>query len=340
MKSSMENLKAPTPNDQDHGSTEKRSLSIASDPQLPPSHLLDEIAAQSKELGFDDFAVTAAQISQENIEDYLTWARGGKAADMDYMLREERCDPQHLLPGAKSAILFVSYYKKEKQEFIKGKGLLASYARSPTYQNVHRKRLRKFRQWFEERTGAQSKAFSDTSPIMEKALAVQAGLGWFGKNTLVIHRKFGTFFFLSGCLTTYELPHTLKLREARCGSCTRCIDHCPTSALSPYELDARRCLSYHTIESKKAIPQDIQEKNPGYVFGCDICQDVCPHNVRKKPSQSPVFGEENSRPAHLSYEELLATEPEALYGTPLQRKKKEGLLNTLASLQIPPSSLG
>ncbi len=171
---------------------------------------------------------------------------------------------------------------------------------------------------------------------MEKALAVQAGLGWFGKNSLLIHRKFGTFTLLSGLFTTLILPYSvLSLRLPKCGVCQRCMDACPTQAItSPYKLDAARCLSYHLIESKKEIPEEIQKKNPGYIFGCDICQDVCPHNTRKKNSETPEFQETSGMGAYLSLNDLdiLSEKPEKLYGTPLQRRKVPGLKHTASTL--------
>jgi epoxyqueuosine reductase len=221
------------------------------------------------------------------------------------------------------------------------KGLIASYARGKDYHHIHRKRLKKFILWLEEQTGKAgiAKGFSDSSPLMEKALAVQAGLGWLGKNTLLIHRRFGTFTLLSGVLTTLALglpqqpplfPHT-----PRCGSCTRCIDACPTEALStPYQLNAARCLSYHLIESKEEIPADIQKRNPGYIFGCDICQEVCPHNKRRLPSSHVEFSPDSGIGIYLSEKELskLEVEPEKLFGTPLQRRGVKGLKYTFETL--------
>ena len=258
-------------------------------------------------------------------------------ADLTYMENQIRCSPEQLFPGAKSAIIFVTHYKQEKLPFRADAGLIASYARGRDYHHLHRKRLKKFILWLEERAGRKNiaKGFSDSTPILEKALAVQAGLGWIGKNTLLIHRRFGTFTLLSGVLTLLEFPTEPEvLRLPRCGSCTRCLDACPTQALiSPYNLDAARCLSYHLIESKKEIPAEIREKNPGYVFGCDICQDSCPHNVRPKPSATPEFLPEQGMGAYLTLAdtEELKDHPEQLFGTPLQRRGVEGLIHNLST---------
>lgn len=301
---------------------------------------LDEIREEALRLGWDDAGITEAKISEENIADYLEWLTKGYQGDLGYMENKIRCSPQELFPGAKSAIIFVTYYKQEKQSFIPGAGLIASYARGRDYHNVHRKRLKKFILWMEERSGQKdiAKGFSDSTPVLEKALAVQAGLGWFGKNTLLIHRQFGTFTLLSGLFTTLEFTQTsIAMRLPRCGSCTRCVDACPTQAIvSPYQLDAAQCLSYHLIESKKEIPPEIRAKNPGYIFGCDICQDVCPHNVRTKSSLTAEFAADQGMGAYLTSDSLkpLEMQPEKLFGTPLQRRGVSGLRHTAETLHL------
>ncbi len=296
-----------------------------------PLNLREAIRAKVFELGWDDVGLTEATIPTEDILAYKQWLAKGHHADLTYMENQMRCEPQQLLPGAKTALIFVSYYKQEKKAFKTDAGLIASYARGRDYHHVHRKRLKKFIHWLEEQVGQKgiAKGFSDSSPLLEKALAVQAGLGWFGKNTLLIHRKFGTFILLSGVLTTLELEGAVKeLRLPRCGSCTRCLDACPTQALiSPYQLDAAKCLSYHLIESKKPIPLEIAKKNPGYVFGCDSCQDACPHNARKALSNTADFSPESGLGDFLSLENLtdIQQHPEKLFGTPLQRRGAKGL---------------
>ncbi len=291
---------------------------------------LEAIREQAFSLGFDDVGITSAKIPEEDIQAYRNWLDRGNHAELSYMENSLRCHPDQLLPGAKTALIFVSYYKQETIPFDENHGIIASYARGRDYHNVHRKRLKKFITWFNQQLGSahQSKGFSDSTPIMEKALAVQAGLGWFGKNTLLIHRKYGTFTLLSGLITTADIPHTmLSLRQPRCGVCTKCLDACPTKALTPYNLDANLCLSYHLIESKKPIPNSILEKNPGYIFGCDICQNVCPHNVRKPLSQSQDFAPTRGFGPFLDRSTLteIVDKPEKLYGTPLQRKGALGL---------------
>lgn len=297
-----------------------------------------KIKEKAFELGYDDVGITDAVIPEEDIQAYRKWLDKGFQAKLSYMENEIRCTPEKLLPGAKTAIIFISYYKQPPQPFRKDAGLIASYARGRKYHNVHHSRLKKFVNWFEQGLGQQGscKAFSDSTPILEKALAVRAGLGWFGKNTLLIHRKFGTFTLLSGVLTTADIQDkTMNLRLPRCGSCSRCLDACPTGALKkPYLLDASKCLSNHLIESKDPLPEEISKKNPGYLFGCDICQDVCPHNIRKPPSESKDFAPESGMGAYITLDELcsLELEPEKLYGTPLQRRGISGLKHTASRL--------
>lgn len=300
----------------------------------------EELQTEALRLGWQDVGITEPVISQENIASYQDWLSKGHQAELRYMENPIRCDPQNLFPGAKTAIIFITHYKQERVQFRNDAGVVASYARGRDYHHLHRKRLKKMIQWLELRSGQTNiaKGFSDSSPILEKALAVQAGLGWFGKNTLLIHRKFGTFTLLSGLLTSLEFKDkVLGLRLPRCGICTKCLDACPTQAFEgPYILNASKCLSYHTIESKKEIPKEIALKNPGYVFGCDICQDVCPHNVRPKLSEVPEFSPEKGNGSFLSLDAIKTIEedPEKLFGTPLQRRGAAGLKHNFEMLNL------
>lgn len=299
----------------------------------------DEIRAMALSLGWDDVGLTSPIIPEEDILAYRQWIDSQYHGNLEYMEKQIRCYPEELLPGAKTAIIFVTYYKQPRFPFKENEGLVASYARGRDYHHVHRKRLKKFIKWLEERakqTGI-AKGFSDSTPILEKALAVQAGLGWFGKNTLLIHRKFGTFTLLSGILTTLQIETSPTfLRLPRCGTCTRCLDACPTQAfVSPYLLDATKCLSYHLIESKNEIPPEIKDKNPGYVFGCDICQDACPHNQRKQDSSVAEFSPNMGLGVYLDQEKIekIEQQPESLFGTPLQRKGAMGLKLNFSNLK-------
>jgi len=302
----------------------------------------DCIRKVALELGWDDIGITQAKIPETDIQAYKEWIANHHHGDLSYMENEIRCYPEKLLPGAQSAIIFVSYYKQEKLPYRENAGLVASYARGRKYHNVHHRRLKKFIRWMEQTVGKTgiAKGFSDSTPILEKALAVQAGLGWLGKNTLLIHRKFGTFTLLSGVLTSLTIHETttIKMHLPRCGSCQRCIDACPTGALvAPYQLDAEKCLSNHLIESKKELPSEVSDNNPGYIFGCDICQDACPHNWRKPLALSPDFSPENGVGPYLTPQQIeeLEKDPTKLYGTPLQRRGVDGLRRTANALFKP-----
>lgn len=300
----------------------------------------NEIRQKALELGWDDAGATEAKVSKEDIDSWKKWLEAGHHGTMRYMENPLRGSPDKLFEGAKYAILFITYYKQEKLSFETDKGVIASYARGRDYHNVHRKRLKKMISWLEERSGKTgiARGFSDSFPLLEKGLAVKAGLGWFGKNTLLIHRKFGTFTLLSGLLTSLdvEVAKAPDLRLPKCGSCTKCLDSCPTGALlSPFTLDAKRCLSYHLIESKEEIPEEIKKKNPGYAFGCDICQDVCPHNWTKPLSEQKDFAPERGMGSYLDYEKLeqVLEKPEILFGTPLQRRGARGLQENIGDLK-------
>ena len=283
---------------------------------------ISEIRSKALELGWNDVGITDAVIPEDDINAYFSWVKNSYHGDMSFMENELRCYPDRFFPEAKTAIIFVSYYKQKEMPFRSDTGLVASYARGRDYHIVHRKRLKKFTKWLEETTGDSSIGFSDSSPILEKALAVRAGLGHFGKNTLVIHPKFGSFILLSGILTTLTLPTTNNTLRSRCSSCQKCLQACPTGALkTPYCLDAKRCLSYHLIESKKPIPKNISKKNPGYIFGCDICQRICPFNKNTKPATEKDFSPESGVGAYISEKDIL-NNPKKLYGTSLKRKFK------------------
>jgi epoxyqueuosine reductase len=285
----------------------------------------DDIKKEALSLGWDDVRITKAEISQNDIKAYFHWTAQEFHGQMKYMENELRCYPEKLLEGVKTAIMFVSYYKQPSLPFRDDAGLVASYARGKDYHNIHRKRLKKFISWLEQQTGKRNiaRGFSDSLPILEKALAAQAGLGWIGKNTLLIHPKFGSFILLSGVLTTLDLPYEQKTsHKPRCGSCQKCIQNCPSQALrEPYCLDARRCLAYHLIESKNKIPEEIRKKNPGYIFGCDICQSVCPHNKSTIPTTKAEFSPQQGIGPYIDQEQLkqIKKNPALLFGTALKR---------------------
>lgn len=304
---------------------------------------VEEVRGYALDLGWDDVGFTTPEIPAEDLASWRDWiGKGLHGPALHYMESKLRESPLALFPRAKTAIIFISNYKQPKvaEAATPERMLVASYSRGRDYHQLHRSRCKQLIRWLEEKVGEREIAlpFSDSKPLMEKCLAVRAGLGWFGKNSLLIHRRYGTFVLIAGVLTSLEFPTAppLSTREARCGSCQRCLDACPTQALyAPYQIDARRCLSYHLIESKEAIPQEIAVANPGYLFGCDICQDVCPHNVRSPLSQEEAFAPSRFGGPWVDETQLAQweEEPSLLFGSPLKRAGTQRLRQTFSLWQ-------
>ncbi|MDA8773738.1 tRNA epoxyqueuosine(34) reductase QueG [Chlamydiia bacterium] len=296
--------------------------------------LTDAFITYTKKIGFGDIAFTSPTLSENNIKAYSEWINNNMHGDMRYMTNVMRINPKDFLPDAKSVIMLATPYKQPHTPFENGYGIVASYARGRDYHKILNKRLKKLLFWLENHVDKQNTVvFTDTKPILEKALAVQSGLGHFGRNSLVIHRRFGTFFFLSGLITTVDFPKTISKWKDICRKCYRCIDACPTQAIvKPYIVDARLCLSYNTIETKSMMPKKIASNNPGYIFGCDICQDVCPHNIKPKVTNDPDFQPAVGVGAKLKLDELHLLPGDHYHGTVLQRRKPEGLTYTAKTL--------
>jgi epoxyqueuosine reductase len=296
------------------------------------------------EVGYDDLGYCDPIIPDKDIQSYEKWLKEKKHADLSYMENTVRCFPKDLLPGVQSIVIFLTFYKQKTLPFKKDKGLIASYARAKDYHNVHRSRLKKIiKALKEEHPSLEARSFSDSFPILERALAVKAGLGWLGKNNMLIHPKLGTFTLISGILLSLPIhSSTPKKREdwgvhfPRCGTCRLCQDACPVGALdTAYSLDTNKCLSYHLIESKKAVPKEIQKQNPGYAFGCDLCQDSCPHNI-KPPNRTPKDFEFETKTINYIDEDLLKTaeeKPEALFSRPLRRAGAQRLRDNFNMLK-------
>lgn len=212
------------------------------------------------------------------------WLAQGKHGSMQYLAEHAdlKADPAQLLKGAKSAIMVADLYATRNDESVDvpdGHGRVARYARGGDYHAIMKKRLHALcdemgELWPESRT----RTFVDTAPAHERELALAAGLGWIGKHTLLIHPKAGSWMLLGGVLTTLELHANEREEADHCGTCTRCIDACPTDAITPYSVDASRCISYLTIERREPIPSVLERAMGEWIFGCDVCQEVCPHN--------------------------------------------------------------
>lgn len=218
--------------------------------------------------------------------EFRAWLAAGKHGEMGWLAEtvEARLDPGRLLPGAKSAVVVADFYAARGQageERDPGVGRIARYCRGRDYHEVVKKRVRRVCDAVRARyPGAATRAFCDTAPVQERELAAAAGLGWIGKHTLLIHPVHGSWMVLGGFLTTLELetPGGRRPEPDHCGTCTRCIDACPTGAITPYSVDAGRCISYLTIEHESPIRPELAEKLGDWFVGCDVCQEVCPHN--------------------------------------------------------------
>jgi epoxyqueuosine reductase len=242
----------------------------------------------ARELGFDRVGVARAE-SLGRSEYLRAWLGQGRAGHMHYLHRNlaSRENPAALLPGARSVIVAaLNYYQPEPRPPDDGpRGRVARYAWGRDYHRVVKKRLWKLveRLRAEVAKPFEARVCVDTAPILERELAARAGIGWIGKNTMVLSRGLGSYFYLGEIITTLDLPADEPAAD-HCGSCTKCLEACPTGALpEPYKMDASRCISYLTIELRDAIPDELQHLIGDWVFGCDICQDVCPFN-RKAPN--------------------------------------------------------
>lgn len=287
--------------------------------------MIKEIKNYAKELGFDLFRIIKADPLPKEAKHFKNWLKQGFEGDMEYMDRdpEKRTNPQKILPGAKSIIcLGMNYYQEGGDSDFK----IARYAFGKDYHKVIEKKLKKLRQFIIKKnpslTKKDFKLYTDAGPILERAYAVQAGFGFIGKNTTLITPDFGSWIFLAEIITTLAIERTFSKKELslrNCGSCDRCIKACPTGALTkPYQLDARKCISYQTIENKGKINVDIKDR----VFGCDICQEVCPHNCRAKSTTVPEFTNHIAGP-NLNPEKIEAMSEEEFQqkfsGSPLKR---------------------
>jgi epoxyqueuosine reductase len=237
-----------------------------------------------RSLGFANAGVATLEPSRWSRE-LIAWLEAGKHGSMSWLERnlETRLDPARLLPGAKCAIMVADLYTDRNNSIDPPlepcHGRIARYARGRDYHTVLKKRLHTLADRLREgHPGHDFRAFTDTAPILERELAHRAGLGWIGKHTLLIHPRLGSYFFLGGLLTTLDLATPTTPEPDHCGTCTRCIDACPTQAITPYSVDASRCISYLTIEHRAEVPSEFHAPIDDNLFGCDICQEVCPHN--------------------------------------------------------------
>ena len=299
-----------------------------------------EIKAEALRLGFSACGVArAGRVPEEVLTEYDSWIETGYHGDMEYLARnrELRADPRLLLEGTRSLIMVaMNYYPAEKQH--PDAPQFAYYAYGRDYHKVVKKRLDQLLHYMRQELGleVEGRAFSDSAPIMERYWAERAGLGWRGKNSLLIIPRAGSYFFLGELLVDLELPEDEPMHNM-CGRCERCLKACPTEAfLSPGRLDARRCISYLTIEQKGEIPPELAERMGRRVYGCDACQQCCPWNRYARPTTIEDYKPREAL-LSLSPEELEAmTEEEylALFaGSAVKRAGLSGLQRTIRSLR-------
>jgi epoxyqueuosine reductase len=242
------------------------------------------LVERAQQIGFDTVKVTAAGLAPEISAGLDAYLAAGHQGDMDWLARypERRRDPRGLWPEARSIVMLGINYGPESNPLDHpappDRGIVSVYAQGRDYHDVIKKRLRELGGWFHRLSGAELKIFVDTAPVMEKPLAEAAGLGWQGKHTNLVSREFGSWLFLAALFTTVELPAD-PAESDHCGSCRACLDACPTAAFPmPYRLDARRCISYLTIEHKGPIALEFRAAIGNRIYGCDDCLAVCPWN--------------------------------------------------------------
>jgi len=296
------------------------------------------LKAQAYGLGFDLVGITSLG-PMDTAAHFDQWVGAGYAGDMTYLERGavKRRDSRLPFADVASAIVVgLSYGGREPG------GPVARYARGDDYHDLMTTRLNELHRWLERQLGheVRGKAYVDTGPILERDLARRAGLGWFGKNTNLVNPNIGSFFFIGALLVDLELPPDAPFDADRCGTCTRCLDACPTAAfVEPRVLDATRCISYLTIESRGAIPEELRPAIGGLTYGCDICQDVCPWNVRfatelrEAVLQPRPIVSGNARDVA---RKLLALDDTSfqneLRGSPMKRAKRRGLARNAATV--------
>lgn len=296
------------------------------------------IKAESKRLGFLSCGISKATFLEEEAPRFETWLKNGHHGEMKFMedYFDKRLDPRLLVDGAKSVVsLLINYYPSELQN--KDSYKISKYAYGKDYHNVIKKKLKKLLNALRTEIGEISgRAFIDIAPIMDKAWAAKSGLGWIGKHSNLITQQVGSFYFIAELIIDLELEYDNPTTD-HCGTCTACIDTCPTQAIiEPYIVDGSKCISYYTIELKDNLPVEAKGKMEDWMFGCDICQDVCPWNKFSKSHSEPLF---NPNPELLSFskkdwEEITEDTFEQVFkGTPIKRTQYKGLTRNIDFLK-------
>ncbi|MFD0932049.1 tRNA epoxyqueuosine(34) reductase QueG [Psychroflexus salinarum] len=259
------------------------------------------IKAEAERLGFLSCGISKAEFLEEEAPRLEDWLRQNAHGEMHYMENhfDKRLDPTKLVEGSKSVIsLLYNYFPEETQNDDTYK--ISKYAYGRDYHHVIKSKLKEMMHTLTEKIGEiGGRVFVDSAPVLEKAWAAKSGLGWVGKHSNLLSKQTGSFYFIAELILDIELEADTPVTD-HCGSCTKCIDACPTDAIyEPYKVDGSKCISYFTIELKNEIPNGYQDKFEDWMFGCDICQDVCPWNRFSKPHNEPLF---NPHPDLLSFD--------------------------------------
>jgi epoxyqueuosine reductase len=305
------------------------------DREISQVELKERLVSFARMVGFDSCRVAACG-SAPHADEFRNWLDEGGHGEMGYMKRgeEKRCDPQKVLAGARSiVVLAMNYFQGNPQvgDTPAATGRVARYAWGDDYHDLIESRLGKIDEFLRQFGGLQ-KCYVDTGPVLERDHAAQAGVGWHGKSTMLINEGLGTWFFLAEILTTVELPPDKPVPN-RCGTCDRCIKACPTGAITaPHRLDARRCISYLTIELKGAIPLNLRPLIGDRIFGCDDCLDACPWNRFAQVSRETAFSACHSTTGMSlrDYLNLGDNEFRMLFrNSPIKRIKRRGFLRNV-----------
>jgi epoxyqueuosine reductase len=291
-------------------------------------------------MGFDLVGITLPQ-PPETLPQFLRWLGQGYAGDMSYLKNgaQKRICAENLLAGVRSlVVLAISYHQPEGRatETPQLYGRVATYASGQDYHDLLWSKLHHLSNWLKHRVpGSETRGIVDTAPFLERDFARSAGLGWFGKNAMLINKQLGSYFFIATLLTTVELDPDPPHLAAHCGTCTACLDACPTNAFpEPGVLDATKCISYLTIELKKPIPQELRRSLGNWAFGCDICQDVCPWNRKAPPGKEAALLPSSNQGNTLDLIELLMLNQEQFRNkfrhTAIWRTRRRGLLRNAA----------
>jgi epoxyqueuosine reductase len=303
--------------------------------------LTEQVKSRAREIGFEKIGIARAEVLADERARVDEWLRRGFHGEMSYMARdpEGRTDPRQIFPEAKSVIVVaLNYYTPHQHGDQAGSGKVSRYAWGEDYHEVVGGKLLKLLEWIKEQwPEAEGKVCVDIQATMDKAWAVRAGLGWMGKHTNIITHEFGSWVFIGELLLNLELDYDEDELADQCGSCTLCIDACPTAAIAePYLIDANLCISHATIESRAAeIREDVASHLEGWLYGCDICQDVCPWN-HTTPEASDERFQPRERNVDASLSEILELTPETyaarFRGSAIKRAKLSGLQRNARTL--------